>query len=309
MGYVELGRRATAFSAIAVLLFIVGLALGYGISAVTGGHSSLTSNTTETGNTSTAGSTPSSCPGECKNVNLLEKIKEKGYIVVGTSADWPPYEYVLPNGSYAGIDMVLAKKIAQDLGVKLVIKDMKFDALFQAVQDGKVDIVIADVSMKPSRFQAVDFSIPYMCVDGMDIVMRAQDASSYNGPQSLYGKKIGAQTATTEEDLAKKYFQGKATIETYDKVYPEMILALKTGKIDAVILSPYVAQVIVNMTPGLKIAGQLPYHDCAAVVLPHYALSLKQAVSQTIWDLQQSGQLNQIIEQEMAKWLQSQQSG
>jgi len=246
-------------------------------------------------------------PGWCsEHFNQLEKIKERGVLIVGTSADWPPYEYVTPDGKYAGIDMELAKRIADALGVKLEIKDMKFAALFEAVQRGDVDIVIADVAMKPGRLAAVDFTVPYRCESGKAIVVRASDAGGYNGYQWLYGKKIGVQLGTTEEDLAKKYFGNHSQIVTFDRVYPEMTMALKHGQIDAMIVAPDVAKIIVSKEKDLKIVDHIPFFSCSAVVVPKCAFKLKQEVSQVIWDLKQSGELDEIIDQEVAKWLQSQ---
>ncbi len=254
-----------------------------------------------------------SSPTQCKQVNVpkdcllhynqLEKIKERGVLIVGTSADWPPYEYVTPDGKYAGIDIELAKKIADYLGVKLEIKDMKFAALFEAVQRGDVDIVLADVAMKPGRLAAVDFSVPYRCESGKVIVVRASDASSYNGYSWLKGKKIGVQLGTTEQDLAKKYFGNESQIVTFDRVYPEMVMALKHGQIDAMILAPDVAKIIVSHESGLKIVDKIPFFSCSAVVVPKCAFKLKQEVSQVIWNLKQSGELDQIIDKEVAKWL------
>ncbi|MCE4600003.1 MAG: ABC transporter substrate-binding protein [Desulfurococcales archaeon] len=238
--------------------------------------------------------------------NQLEKIKERGVLIVGTSADWPPYEYVTPDGKFAGIDMILAQKIADALGVKLEIKDMKFAALFEAVQRGDVDIVIADVAMKPKRLQAVDFTIPYRCESGKAIVIKASDADSYNGYSWLEGKKIGVQLATTEQDLAKEYFGDKSEIVTFDRVYPEMTLSLKNGQIDAMIVAPDVAKIIVSKEKDLTIIDNIPFFSCSAVVVPQYALDLKQQVSQVIWDLKQSGEFDQIVSQEISKWLATQ---
>ena len=243
-------------------------------------------------------------PKECTlHYNQLDKIKNRGVLIVGTSADWPPYEYVTPDGKFAGIDIELAKKIAENLGVKLEVKDMKFAALFEAVQRGDVDIVIADVAMKPKRLEAIDFTIPYRCESGKAIVVRASDAASYNGYEWLKGKKIGVQLGTTELDLAKKFFGKTSEIVTFDRVYPEMTMALKNGQIDAMIVAPDVAKIIVSKEKDLKIVDYLPFFSCSAVVVPKCAFKLKEVISQVIWDLKQSGELDKIIDSEVAKWL------
>ncbi|MCE4604840.1 MAG: ABC transporter substrate-binding protein [Aeropyrum sp.] len=237
---------------------------------------------------------------------LLDKIKERGVLRVGTSADWPPYEYIDSEGNFAGIDIELAKRIAEGLGVELEIVDMKFAALFQAVQSGKVDLVIADVAMKPERLQAVDFTIPYRCETSKVIIVKSGDAQSYSGYDWLAGKKIGVQAATVEEELATKYFGDKAEIVAFDRVYPEMTLALKTGRIDAMVTAPDVGEVVLAMEEGLEIVDSIPYFGCSTVVVPHCAFSLKKEVSQIIWDLLQSGELQEIVEKETAVWLEQQ---
>jgi len=237
----------------------------------------------------------------CPGYGILSKIKSRGALVVGTSADWPPYEYITPTGEFAGIDIEIAKRVAKYLNVSLQIKDMKFAALFEAVKRGDVDIAIADIAMKPERLQAVDFSIPYRCETGKAIIVRK--GFEWRGYESLYGRKVGVQLGTTEQDLAEKYLGGKAEIVTFDRVYPEMTLALKAGKIDAMVTAPDVAKVIVSKESDLQIVDYLPIFTCSVVAMPHCAYDLKLEVSKVIWNLLQSGEFDRIVSQEVGRWL------
>ena len=86
--------------------------------------------------------------------SVLKKIKKSGELVVGTSADYPPLEFTASeNGKtkYVGVDIELAKDIAKDLNVKLVIKIMSFDSLLVALETGKVDMVISAMTPTPER--------------------------------------------------------------------------------------------------------------------------------------------------------------
>jgi polar amino acid transport system substrate-binding protein len=208
---------------------------------------------------------------------------------------------VTPSGEFAGIYIEIAKRIAKSLNVSLQIKDMKFAALFEAVKRGDVDIAIADIAMKPERLQVVDFSIPYRCEDGKAIIVRK--GFEYHGYESLYGKRIGVQLGTTEEDLARKFFGNKSEIVAFDRVYPEMTLALKTGKIDAMVTAPDVAKIIVSKEKDLQIVDHLPFFSCSVIVMPHCAYDLKTEVSKVIWNLLQSGELDKIKEQEISRWM------
>ena len=81
------------------------------------------------------------------NTSALEAIKSKGKLVIGTSADYPPYEFhkeVDGKDQIVGFDIEIAKQFAKDLGVELEIKDMAFDGLLVALQADKVDMVFQE---------------------------------------------------------------------------------------------------------------------------------------------------------------------
>ena len=107
---------------------------------------------------------------DSKSGSALDKIKASGKIILGTSADYPPYEFhALVDGkdTIVGFDIELAKEIAKDLGVELEIKDMSFDGLLAALVSGNVDMVISGMTPTEERRQNVDFSdIYYQAVHG-----------------------------------------------------------------------------------------------------------------------------------------------
>ena len=74
---------------------------------------------------------------------VMTKIKASGKLVVGTEAQYAPYEFKDLNANFVGCDMFLAQKIADALGVELEIVDMSFDGIIPAVQAGQVDLGIA----------------------------------------------------------------------------------------------------------------------------------------------------------------------
>lgn len=80
--------------------------------------------------------------------------------MVGTNSAYPPYESIGQNGEIEGFDIDIAKEIAQRMGRKLVLKDMAFDALILALHQGQVDLVLAGMSITPSRQKEIDM-IPY----------------------------------------------------------------------------------------------------------------------------------------------------
>ncbi|RLF03161.1 MAG: amino acid ABC transporter substrate-binding protein, partial [Thermoprotei archaeon] len=186
-----------------------------------------------------------------KEESLLEKIKKRGVLIVGTSADWPPFEYIDKNGQYAGIDIEIVKKIAEALGVKLQIKDIKFDALIAALKGGEIDLVIADMTPTAEREKEVDFSKPYFSDVFVFVSLKEAPISSI---EDLYGKSVGVQQGTTQEDWAMENLKGKCEIKSYTKVYPDMVLVLERGDVSAILVSKTVAEVIIAKNPKLKIA-------------------------------------------------------
>ena len=100
--------------------------------------------------------------------------KEEKVLVVGTSADFPPFEYKDPEtGEIVGFDIELIKLIAQKIGYDRVeIKDMDFDSLIPALQAGQIDVAIAGMTITEKRKQQVDFSIPYWSADQAVVVRK-----------------------------------------------------------------------------------------------------------------------------------------
>ncbi len=243
--------------------------------------------------------------GCVKTSGLVEKIKERGYIILGTSADWPPFEYIDKQGNYVGIDIEIAKKIAEKLGVKLVVKDMKFAALIQSLQDGKIDMILADMTPTPDREKVVDFSIPYYFSKGNAVVVLK--SSNIQSLEDLKGKKVGVQLGTIQEDWAKEHLKDIAQIASYDKVYPDMVMVLKRGDVAAIIVSDMVGEVLLKKDPDLKIAFYAGGSGVGgAVAVPQCAEDLKYVVNSVIYEMLQNGQMKQIFQQEIDKWLSSQ---
>jgi ABC-type amino acid transport substrate-binding protein len=84
----------------------------------------------------------------------LEKIQEAGVIKVGTSADYPPFEYVDEQGNKVGFDIELMQEIANRMGVELEWVDMPFDSLIAGVQEGKISVRMLSRSPRASRVRS-----------------------------------------------------------------------------------------------------------------------------------------------------------
>ncbi len=199
---------------------------------------------------SAAGSAQSGQQGQ-----LLQKIKQKGELVVGTSSGFPPYEFVDTSKSektVTGIDIALAQKIADKLGVKLVVQDMSFSSLLSSIAANKIDIAISAINATDERRKAVDFSKPYMHSPHI-LLIRKEDAGKYKTLEDFRGKTVGAQKSTLQEQLAHEQIPD-AKVVALDKV-PDTLIELEHGKLDAVASQGVVAQQYLVMNPDLADSG------------------------------------------------------
>jgi polar amino acid transport system substrate-binding protein len=150
------------------------------------------------GATSGAASSGAAASQPAADEGLLGQIKERGKIVVGTSADYPPYESIDADGKFVGFDMDLARAIGEKLGVEVEFQDMPFDSLIAAVQEGKIDVVIAAMQATPERDETMDFSTPYRPTK--DAFLGAADSTiELKIGDDAAGHSIGAQTGTVQE--------------------------------------------------------------------------------------------------------------
>lgn len=191
---------------------------------------------------------------QSSQAQAIEKIKKNGKLVLGTSADYPPYEFHKAIGGkdeIVGFDVEIAKQIAKDLGVQLEIKDMKFDGLLAALDQGNVDLVVAGMTPTEERKKNVDFSdVYYTAVQ--TIIVRAGDKDKIKTVDDLKGKRIGVQKGAIQEEIAKKQVSGAEAV-ALGKI-SDLVLALKNNRVDAVIVEMPVATSNVNANKDLVIS-------------------------------------------------------
>ena len=232
------------------------------------------------------------------STDLLETIQEKGKLVVGMSADYAPYEfhYIDENGKdvIGGFDVDIANEIADAIGVELVIQEMDFDALVSALPAGKVDVVISGMNPTEERAKVVDFSdIYYNSQHG--ILVRTEDADKYKTFADLEGAKVGAQLGSTQEQIAKAEIPN-ADLQLLANVN-NLILELKSGKVDAIVMEKPVAEMAVKNNPDLTV-GEPTYEEKTggnAVGVAKNNPELLAKINEVINELNESGKMDDYI--------------
>jgi ABC-type amino acid transport substrate-binding protein len=227
----------------------------------------------------------------------LDEIKKAGKIVLGTSAEYPPYEFhqnVNGKDEIVGFDMEIAKEIAKDLGVQLEIKDMSFDGLLPALTAGKIDFIVAGMTPDEKRKKSVDFTkLYYRAAQG--VIVQASDKDKYKTMKDLNGLRIGAQLSSTQEDIAKTQIE-KADIKGLGSV-ADLVMQLKTKKVDAVIVELPVAQAYVSKNPELVISDIKPEEVVggSAIAVKKNNPSLVKEMDKTIDRLTAANQIEEFV--------------
>lgn len=181
---------------------------------------------------------------------------ESGKLVLGTSADYAPFEFMYPdeNGEmvYGGIDISVAKFIAQEMGKELQIENMGFDYLLTSMDKGDFDMVIAAMEATEDRLANADFSDPYYTDVPPAILVKADAAESYQTLADFEGKSVGAQAATTKLDIIAESMPGANAVSLQSVL--DLINDLVYDKVDAVVLDGGVAQQYASSNDALAIA-------------------------------------------------------
>ena len=194
----------------------------------------------------------------------------KKTLVLGTSADYPPFEFIIldANGQqqYVGIDVSVAQTIAAAAGAELVVKNMDFDSLMAELQQGNVDFVLAAIEETPERLEAADFSDPYYTDYPPMVLVKKDNAAAYTDMSSFAGKAVGAQTGTTKADIVTNDLEG-ANLVALTSV-TDLVNQLVYDKVDAVVLDGAVALQYAQSNPDLVVADVSlgdAYPYCVAV--------------------------------------------
>lgn len=216
----------------------------------------------------------------CSLMAACSGEKDDNVIVLGTSADYPPFESMAlnsdlsdkyadiveknpgSNDSYYGIDIAMAKAIASKMGKTLKIVNMSFDNLITALGKGEIDFVIAAMEKDGERENGATPSDPYYTDLPAMIVVKKENLSKYTSMADFSGKTVGAQSGTTKLDIVTDVMTGaqsKALTSVTD-----LINEVIYDKVDAVVLDGAVAKKYAAANDKLAIVEAVSLGDSAA---------------------------------------------
>ncbi|NME06514.1 MULTISPECIES: transporter substrate-binding domain-containing protein [unclassified Psychrobacillus] len=223
--------------------------------------------------------------------------EELPVLKMGTSADYPPFEFIDPTKSeeIIGFDIDLSNLIAEKLGYKIEVENIDFNGLIPAIQAGKLDFVLAGMSPTEERDEVVDFSIPYN--ETVQMVVTKKD-SGIKTVEDLAGKTVGVQISSVQEELANELAETVDMKVESRNLIPEVIQELMTKRFDAAVIEDVVAE---NYTQRNKDLTYFPIVveeiDTKAAVFPEGS-ELKEKFDKAINELIEEGKIDELRE----KW-------
>lgn len=230
-----------------------------------------------------------------EGIAAAKAIIANGKLVLGTSADYAPFEFhteINGTDTIVGFDISIAQYMAEQLGVELDIVDMSFDNLLISLNKGDFDIVLAAMSSNEERAKAVDFSNEYYLSNNV-ILVQKQNADKYTTKESLQGVSMAAQKGTVCETRAKE-LAGESSVVSLVKVQ-DMVSELLSGKVKAVLLDKPVASGYVIMQDSLEMVDiGLVAEEGMSVAMKKDSAGLTELVN---------CMLSQLTEEQLDSWM------
>lgn len=218
-------------------------------------------------------------------------------LIVGTEAGFAPYEYMKGN-EVVGIDMDIAKAIADEMGKELEIKNMDFDGALAAVQSGKVDFVAAGVSISPEREEAMDFSNEYVNSTEVIVVNKENPAVTPAGEELAGSDLDGKVVAVQQGNIADIWVSNKDNcnpkeVKRYTK-FAQAAEDLKNGKIDCIVMDQYPAEELVAANDTLTTLDGTLFEDKYAIAVKKGNKELLDKINKVIDKLVEEGKIEEF---------------
>jgi polar amino acid transport system substrate-binding protein len=217
-------------------------------------------------------------------------------LVMATSADYPPYEFVDSSSGtqeIVGFDVDIARHITEELGYELEIQNIDFNSLIPALQANRADFVMAGMTPTAERKQNVDFSEIYF--EAKNTIVSRQ-GSGITAPENLSGKTVGVQLGSTQEQAARELVQEiqGVNLKPLNRIN-EMVQELNAGRIDAIIMEDTVASGFLASNTNLE-ASVIPNMGEAgsAIAFPRGS-ELREEFNPVLQEMMESGKMDELV--------------
>lgn len=237
----------------------------------------------------------------------LAQIREKGYIELCTEPYFAPYEFIDPTKTgdeqYQGMDIEIAKYIADKIGVDLKITALDFTAVLAGVADGKYDFSISAIAYSPSRAEAMRMSDVYFASNtGYGFLTRSEDVGKYTDIESVKDAVVITQSGSVQEALYNQYINGNCKEFKLVANMTDGYLAVAEGKADVCVCSTASAGLYAEANGGLAVSDFRfevdPNMNGECVAMPMEGTeSLVEIINECIAELNADGKIQQWYEE------------
>jgi len=220
--------------------------------------------------------------------------KQKPKLRVGTSPDFPPFEYTDEAGNVVGIDIDLIKSIAAKLGYEVEIVQIQFSGLIEALEQGVIDIAISGITITEDRAKRVDFTNPYWEAD-QAILLAKGSSFKPRSLKDLEGKVVGVQTGTTAASLLDELKANGTNVEI--KSYTSYTLAVQdlvNGRVDAVVVDSPVARTLAAKY-NVEVASIIPTGEKYGIAVKKGNTELLEKINKVLQEILNGDEWQKII--------------
>ncbi len=237
--------------------------------------------------------------------NRLEAIKARGYIEVCTEPYFAPYEFIdsskQGDEQYVGMDIEIAKYIAEKLGVELRLVPLEFSAVLASVTEGKYDLAISALAYSPARAESMNLSKGYRFdeneTSNYGFLVREEDADKYPTAESFADAVLVTQSGSVQEGFVKDQIPACKEFKVVSSM-TDGFLMVKEGKADACACDINNGQLYADANGGLAIANEFRFAidestQGTRVGIPLGETELTDFVNQCIDELLAEGKTNQ----------------
>ncbi len=285
----------TVALALTLTLSIVAILAGCGsgddtttTAAAAGGDSSTVTTTAPADTATTAGASASDAS--------WQTVQDRGALVVGMCAEYPPFESRGDDNKPVGFDVDLANALGEKLGVDVRLLDTAWEGLLGGILKGDSDVLITAMSAEEASAENVNTSDPYY--DLAEVIVVPKDNTTIKSVADLQGKVVGVQSACSAEKAVDR-LTGLKEIKRYNR-NPEALLDLKNGRVEAVVVGEAYAATEAKNDPDVKVVVGAPVATNSLVFVSKAggdALTAK--LNAALADLKTDGTYDALVK----KWL------
>ncbi len=219
-------------------------------------------------------------------------------VVVGTNAEFPPFEFTDDNNNPIGYDMDIIKAVGDAAGFSVRIQNQAFDTLVEGLESGKLDAAISGMTITQARLEKIDFSQPYY--NAAQVIVVQEGDAGYQTIEELKDKIVGVQLGTTGAGMVETVLgEDNPNIKQFRK-YNEVFSDLKLGRIDAIVVDLPVAQAYLRRLSGLKVSSPRMSEEEYGIAVRKGNAELLKQINDGLAAIRANGEYDRITD----KWFQ-----